>query len=251
MCTAVVRYAPGDAWPVLVAFVRDEDRARAADAPGAWWPDHPLVVGGRDRSAGGTWFAVDPHAPAAAFVTNRFEPGLTPPMQRGHHTRGTVALELLDADHVDAVDEMAPFHAVRVRRDGGRWWHWDGSATSVEDLAPGVTVIASRGPMLPGETERRARLAAQFAALTTPPLEGDSSRAWGEWIAALDGRATEAEELGALTVRSLADHPGFGTVGASLVALAADGRVRYDVNPTTDLDPGAWARVDLTPAGAT
>ena len=51
MCTVLLRFAPGDAWPLLLAAVRDEFVDRAWDPPGRHWADR--LVGGRDRTAGG------------------------------------------------------------------------------------------------------------------------------------------------------------------------------------------------------
>src|SRR5689334_19863427 len=75
MCTVLVRLRPGTAWPVLIAAVRDEFLDRPWEPPAAHWPEHPSIVGGRDRTAGGTWLAVDseqsgPTAPGLAALLN-------------------------------------------------------------------------------------------------------------------------------------------------------------------------------------
>src|SRR5689334_2294760 len=70
MCTVLVRLRPGAAWPVLLAAVRDEFLDRPWDPPAAHWPEHPSIVGGRDRTAGGTWLAVDPVGRSLAAILN-------------------------------------------------------------------------------------------------------------------------------------------------------------------------------------
>lgn len=54
-----------------VLAVRDEDPGRAWDAPGAWWPEYPGVIGVRDRRAGGAWLAMNPETGRLAVLLNR------------------------------------------------------------------------------------------------------------------------------------------------------------------------------------
>src|SRR3954469_22453402 len=70
MCTVVCRHDPGQASPVQVLALRDELASRAFDLPGAWWPDQPTVIGGRDRLAGGSWCVTDVAAGVTAVVLN-------------------------------------------------------------------------------------------------------------------------------------------------------------------------------------
>ena len=70
MCTVIIRIPHDDAAVQLLA-VRDEDPGRGWDPLGAWWPDHPGVVGVRDRRAGGAWLAAEPASGRLAVVLNR------------------------------------------------------------------------------------------------------------------------------------------------------------------------------------
>src|ERR1700710_291859 len=79
MCTVVVRWSEGE--PVQVLALRDELVGREFDDPGEWWPGLPGVIGGRDRSAGGTWCAVDVDRGVTALGPN-------PPPTRGGGRRG-------------------------------------------------------------------------------------------------------------------------------------------------------------------
>src|SRR2546423_4648457 len=78
MCTVLLRCTPGAPVPVILGAVRDEFVDRAWDAPAAHWGGR--LLGGRDRTAGGTWLAVDPDRPAVAAVLNGVRrPGGAPP----------------------------------------------------------------------------------------------------------------------------------------------------------------------------
>lgn len=58
MCLLLVAHRCCRGYRLVVAANRDEFHARATDAA-AHWRDHPQIIGGRDREAGGTWLALD------------------------------------------------------------------------------------------------------------------------------------------------------------------------------------------------
>ncbi|MBR0678152.1 NRDE family protein, partial [Roseomonas alkaliterrae] len=88
MCTVIVLRRPHHPWPLLLAANRDERLDRPWDPPAAWWPESPGLIGGRDRSAGGTWMALGPGGVVAA-VLNR--PGSLGP-EAGKRSRGELPL---------------------------------------------------------------------------------------------------------------------------------------------------------------
>ena len=87
MCTVVVRWSAGE--PVLVLALRDERTDREFDDPGAWWPEQPHVVGGRDRAAGGSWCVTDVASGSTALVLNRGQRRVAAP---GAPSRGVLPL---------------------------------------------------------------------------------------------------------------------------------------------------------------
>ncbi len=68
MCLIAVAWRADAHHPLIVAANRDEAHDRPT-AQATWWPDAPNVLGGRDLTAGGSWFAVDRSGRFAA-VTN-------------------------------------------------------------------------------------------------------------------------------------------------------------------------------------
>src|ERR1019366_2822925 len=108
MCTVVLLLRPDHAWPVLFVANRDERLARPWDPPAAWWPELPGVVGGRDRTAGGTWMGVNGHGVTAA-VLNR--PGSLGPAT-GKRSRGELPLRALaETTAMAAVDAILSLDA--------------------------------------------------------------------------------------------------------------------------------------------
>ncbi len=96
MCTVIVHVPESPAAtgePVRLLAVRDEDPARTWDPLGEWWPEHPGVIGVRDRRAGGAWLAADPAAGRVAVILNRADVVTEPEETLG--SRGHVVLDAL------------------------------------------------------------------------------------------------------------------------------------------------------------
>ena len=68
--------------------------------------------------------------------------------------------------------------------------------------------------------------------------------AWGDWLVLAGGDGLPATEPGAVIVRrELPDGRVYGSTSVTLVALAADGRLRYDFQPDPQAGDG-WYRVE-------
>lgn len=257
MCTGIVHLDTARN-AALLAFVRDEDRTRPTQPPGRWWPDTPHRIGGRDERAGGTWLAVeDGPRPRIAFVQNRrdLEPGAGLAADE-RISRGTLPGHVLDNDGLafDAMQlqHVEPFVLVLVDPQGSsQWWNWNGVELTQGDLADGWHLVTSFGIDRPELSARHRRWLPQFetAALPDPLAAGGDALphdAWSPWIDLLDGRGAERGDESALIIVGIDEHPTFGTVGGSLVALRGDD-VRIDINPTHNLDPVAWRTAQIDP----
>jgi Transport and Golgi organisation 2 len=237
MCTVILLHRPGHAWPVLIAANRDEQLARRADPPGAWWPEHPGLVGGRDRVAGGTWMALNP-AGVVASVLNR--PGSLGPAA-GKRSRGVLPLLALERaasaeaalDAVLGLDAGAwrPFNMVLADRDGG--WFVKGLGEGrprPTRLAPGLSMVTAHDPN-DLVSPRTARHLPRFEAAPVPEPEEEDWLAWENLLA--DG----GHERGLAETLCVPPLGGFGTVSASLLGLPAEG-------------PAVWRFADGPPGKA-
>src|SRR5262249_27371339 len=121
--------------------------------PAAHWPDLPTAWGGRDRTAGGTWLAVDRTKPAVAALLNgvRRDP---PEDGAPRPTRGALPLAALagrpgvvpgiaDDDTLSAYDGFHLLYADGERVDV---WSWDGTGLDRRSLAPGDHIVVNLGP---------------------------------------------------------------------------------------------------------
>jgi hypothetical protein len=152
VCTVVVRRSVGEE-PVILAL-RDELTSRPFDDPGAWWPDQPSVVGGRDQVAGGSWCVTDVGGATTALVLNRPLRRLAEP---GAPSRGVLPLLAVEhgqawPEHVD-VTGMATFTVVLVTPATTTVWDFDGQVLERRDLEVGTHMITSGG-VEDGKAER-------------------------------------------------------------------------------------------------
>lgn len=248
MCTVLLRFAPDAAWPVLLGAIRDEFADRPWDPPAAHWGAAGSgLIGGRDRSAGGTWLAVDPSSgrPAVAALLNGAR---RPPLPDGARpTRGTLALEVLASGRppeAGAVVDHDGFHLVLATPAGVDVWSWDGNALEHRGLPAGNHIVVNLGvdthddPLVP-------HFEPLLAALPDPPLSSGtpSPVAWEAWVDLLGGVGLDPTDPRALLVRREIEGRTYASTSATLVGLSAGG-VRYDFSgdPT---DPTAWSEVAL------
>lgn len=221
MCTVVVRRTA--AGPAEVLAVRDEMTTREFDDPGRWWPEHPDVVGGRDRVAGGTWCATDVSTGVTALVLNRYHER---PAADGAPSRGVLPLLAAVhgagwAEHV-RLDGMAGFLLVLVTPDRLTTWEHDGEGLVVTEHGEGTSVFTSGGP-----EDRKGELwQGRFAAAAFPDR-------WRDLV----HEQAPAPEPEALVVRRERDGRVYGTVFAeTLDARPGRLRLQYSRTPWT----GAW-----------
>ena len=233
-----MRFAPGATWPLLLAAVRDEFMLRPWDPPGPYWPDlSPHIVGGRDRTAGGTWLAVRRDTMSAAALLNGAR---LPPRTRP--TRGALALAALTDTMPSAAElrEYDGFHLLLAGTDRVRVWSWDGVELTAADLPPGDHIVVNLGvdatddPLVP-------HFCPLLSATATPPLDSaDTAGAWGGWVELLRGDGLAPDDPRALIERREVAGQTYGSTSACLVALGRSG-VRYDFT-ATPADP-AWSAV--------
>jgi uncharacterized protein with NRDE domain len=246
VCTVLVRIDPQSPWPVLLGAIRDEFVERPWDPPGRHWPhEWAELVGGRDRQAGGTWLAVDPRTPAVAALLNggrreEHPDGATRP------TRGTLALRALSPRAGDAgpvpdgveLEAYDRFHLLRATAAEQELWSWDGESMRHVALDPGLHIIVNGGLDVDSDP-----LVPHFAPLLAEVLEADLAAGhWGGWPALLTGDGLPGDDERALVVEKVIEGHAYGSTSGALVALSADGAVRYDFT-ATPADAASWDRV--------
>jgi uncharacterized protein with NRDE domain len=239
MCTVLLRFQPDEPWPLLLAAVRDEFLDRPWDPPAAHWPGTPLI-GGRDRTAGGTWLAVRTEQPAVAALLNGVR--RPPPESGARPSRGALPINALQGRPLPNTTEYDGFHLLVATPSTATVWSWNGETLVQQELPPGDHIIVNLGvnteedPLVP-------HFAPLLEKLPEPPLEGSTAQAWGPWLELLRGDGLAPDDPRALLVHKEFDgtEPGteefagriYGSGSATLVAIGRD-RVRYDFTPTPE-----------------
>jgi uncharacterized protein with NRDE domain len=218
MCTVVLLLRPDHPWPVVLVANRDESVDRAWDPPKAWWPGFPGVIGGRDRTAGGTWMGLNAHGITAA-VLNR--PGSLGPAV-GKRSRGELPLlalaETTATAAIEAIvsldaSEWRGFNLVIADRTGASFIRGAGYGKPLAHrLPPGVSMITAHDPN-DLESPRVARHLARFRDAAAPDPAN-----WDAWRAILGDRSGPAGAQMNVVPRG-----GFGTVCSSMVVIPAVG----------------------------
>lgn len=109
MCIAYLAIGVDPRWPLFVAANRDESHARPTRSA-APWLETPEIIGGQDKEAGGTWFAVH-HQGRFALLTNYRDRRPATGLER---SRGALCTDYLIApdstspkDYMNAVSQAA------------------------------------------------------------------------------------------------------------------------------------------------
>jgi uncharacterized protein with NRDE domain len=139
--------------PLVLAANRDEIRTRESDPPGVLL-SNPLLYGGRDRKARGTWLAVDPQGRICA-VTNRYLPGRAMEPDASRRSRGEIAIDVLRNSDDDraAINflgtlEPADYNPVNVlyaSRTRAFWVSLDEDGARGAELPAGIHVVTVAG----------------------------------------------------------------------------------------------------------
>ena len=220
MCTTVILFRPGHAWPLLFAGNRDEMENRAWSSPGRHWPERPDVVAGLDHTAGGSWLGVNDHGLLAA-VMNR-EGSLGP--SAGKRSRGELVLEALD--HSDAASAARALSALNpaayrsfnlfVADPADAYWIRNQAPRGVElfPLAPGLHMLSSREL----DDPTHPRISAYLERFAAAPVPDPGRDEWMGWRTLMADRVYPAE-LGPHAAMNIRDIDGFGTLSSSLIAL--------------------------------
>jgi uncharacterized protein with NRDE domain len=152
VCTILLAWRCHPEAPIVLAANRDELITRPSAAPGVL-SENPLILGGRDLVAGGTWLAVAADG-AVCAVTNR-HPGEGPPVAPDptRRSRGEIPVALLSGDREDIRARLAglghglynPVNVLWVDANRALVAHVDDSSpVRVVELAPGPHVLTTR-----------------------------------------------------------------------------------------------------------
>ena len=182
MCTLLVWKHQHPRFRLIAAANRDEFLARPATPPIALH-ETPLVVGGRDATAGGSWFAVNEHGIVVA-ITNRRDAGAHDPSRR---SRGRLVAEIGESRTfaealalLDRIDprEYNPFVLFVGSADDAVALHEGDDGVKRVRIADGAHAITNWD--IDALEPVKAARALDIARRANPQLEGDDAASIAE-----------------------------------------------------------------------
>lgn len=216
MCSLILSFLPGDAWPVVIGANRDEMLDRPWDPPARHWPDRPSVIAGRDRIAGGTWLGMNGQGVVAALLNRTGSLGPAP----GKASRGDLPLMALEEDSAGAAaarlgqldaGQYRSFNLLVVDATGGFVLRGlEHGTPEVMEVGAGITMITAHDPNDP-ESPRIARYRPRFEIARRPDPGVDE---WSDWVSLLADRSEPID-----TALNVGPRAGFGTMSAALIGL--------------------------------
>lgn len=225
MCTLLIWKNRRPGHPIVIAANRDEFEGRAASPPREL-VEHPLVVGGRDDVAGGTWLGISEYGIVVA-LTNRRRSGKHDPSKR---SRGQLVLELAQHPtvaairaHLEHLDPHAfnPFVLVAIDVEHGMYAQTDTAGLTLGTIPDGVHAVTNWE--FDATSHPKGRRALELAK-TFDIAAGSEDQVAARLHALLSDHAPgERERDGGLCVHRPDEH--YGTRSSTIVMLA-DRRVR-------------------------
>jgi len=227
VCTLLLWKNRHPEYPIIVAANRDEFEGRPSSDP-MRLSEHPLVVGGRDEVAGGTWLAVSEHGIIVA-LTNRREAGRHDPAKR---SRGLLVLECARRPSLPEIDEKLrgiephaynPFVLVALDPRNGLDVQAGDDGLGIQPIADGVHAVTNWS--FDDQRHPKARRALELAR-TFDIAHGDADTLAARLHQLLSDHAPgERGDDGGLCVHLPQER--FGTRSSAIVLLTHSGRARF------------------------
>ena len=247
MCTLAVftRTLPG--LPLVVAANRDEFYARPAEGPRVLATE-PLVVGGRDLVAGGSWLSTGENGLVVGILNRRT--GEPPDATRASRGALCVALARLDAvqaavDLLSAlrVDEHNPFNVLVADRTRAVVAQNRSDGMALHELLPGTHLLTNLDlndatcQRISRSSQRFQSLAADHArTVDRSALVAGLHAVLGDHLTAMDDRAPTDQ----LCIHTEA----FGTRSSSILVMDDSGRLDF-LHASAAPCRGAYRRIAL------
>jgi uncharacterized protein with NRDE domain len=232
VCTILLAWRAHAGAPIVLAANRDELIGRPSQSPGVLH-ERPMILGGRDLVAGGTWLAVGVDGTLCA-VTNR-HPADGPPVapDPSRRSRGEIPVELLTTDAASVPGALAalgpgvynPVNVLWVSPERALVAHVDDTGpVRIVELTPGPHVLTTHDV----DDAHQPKVAMLMAGSTQAIGAGDDPAATMKGMRVM--LASHISASGSPVDAACIHGDVYGTVSASTV-IAGNGRLSYEHAP--------------------
>jgi uncharacterized protein with NRDE domain len=247
MCTLAIYLRVFPEFPVVVAANRDEFLARPAVAPTTLW-ERPLIIGGKDLKAGGTWLAINEFGMVAGLLNRRSDL----PNDLNRRSRGLLCLDALKHRSVEEAlrfvtaqdpENYNPFNLLLASRELAAVAHNRMGNIDTTILETGAHLLTNLD-VDDFECPRISRSFGRFGGLAAQPeLAADPARMRQRLTELLSDHSTQLDPRTGRP-NSLCLHLGdYGTRESSLIFIRASGGIEHYFAPgppcTTSYAPAA------------
>jgi uncharacterized protein with NRDE domain len=231
MCTLAIYLRVFPEFPVIVAANRDEYLARPAVAPTTLW-EKPLIIGGKDLRAGGTWLAINEFGMIAGLLNRRSDL----PNDLNRRSRGLLCLDALKHQNVEEAlrfvaaqdpENYNPFNLLLASREQAAVAHNRMGRIDTTILAAGTHLLTNLD-VDDFECPRISRSFTRFSDLAAQPeLAAEPSRMRQRLAELLANHSTQLDPRTGRP-NSLCLHLGdYGTRESSLIFITASDRIEH------------------------
>jgi uncharacterized protein with NRDE domain len=231
VCLVAFALAPRPEYAFVLAANRDEAHDRPTRSA-AFWADAPLVFGGRDERAGGTWLGVTRRGRVAA-VTNVRDPSA----RRDGRSRGLLVAEVLRS-RAPLEDTLRALHAESaafasfnlVAAEAGEAWYLRDDAPPAR-VSAGIHGLSNARLDVPWPKVRALREVLRAELASAAPSTEPLFRALGDRTVAPDAElphtGVPADWERALSAAFI-EGESYGTRASTVVSVLTDGHVEIE-----------------------
>lgn len=220
MCIMMVIYRTVPNYPIVIAANRDEYYSRFALGPHIL-QDNPVIWGGRDQQAKGSWLGVNAHGLVVGLTNRRLSDEQV--HEENRRSRGLLCLDALGLRcptdvatwlASEALDRYNPFNLLVIAAESAIWIGYD-EKLEMSWLEPGLHILANRN-LNDGQSFRVHRARSLIEPVQHRPLD----RLMPYLKRACSDHQDDVSDRETLCLHR--DGTQYGTVSSSILAIAPD-----------------------------
>ena len=220
MCTSVILFRKNSNWPLILGTNRDEYFNRESLPPGRHWKNQPDIIGGLDKSAGGTWCAVNESGLVACIHNTTLNV-----RNFSNRSRGEIIIKILKGKNIHEAKKIirsldlsvySGFNLIFGNNEGIYWLKHSGptSKLSINNIPEGISVMTNCD-LNDSRDKKTKNYIKKFYNI---PYPDPDSQNWSYWETLLKSDKIEKQTKPEESICFNIDN-NFGTVSSAIISL--------------------------------